>query len=55
MELQDMFWGAYYGSVTDKYGVVDGELHSQITYSPLHQGSISYDICEQNSCQVPLL
>jgi len=21
MELQDMFWGAYYGSVTDKYGV----------------------------------
>ena len=21
MELQDMFWGAYYGSCTDKYGV----------------------------------
>jgi PhnB protein len=21
MELQDMFWGAYYGSVTDKYGI----------------------------------
>jgi PhnB protein len=21
MDLQDMFWGAYYGSVTDKYGV----------------------------------
>ncbi|MBS1574002.1 MAG: VOC family protein [Bacteroidetes bacterium] len=21
MELQDMFWGAYYGSLTDKYGV----------------------------------
>lgn len=21
MELQDMFWGAYFGSVTDKYGV----------------------------------
>jgi PhnB protein len=21
MELQNMFWGAYYGSVTDKYGV----------------------------------
>ena len=21
MQLQDMFWGAYYGSVTDKYGV----------------------------------
>lgn len=21
MALQDMFWGAYYGSVTDKYGV----------------------------------
>ena len=21
MELQDMFWGAYFGSCTDKYGV----------------------------------
>jgi PhnB protein len=21
MDLQDMFWGAYYGSCTDKYGV----------------------------------
>ncbi len=21
IELQDMFWGAYYGSCTDKYGV----------------------------------
>jgi PhnB protein len=21
MELQDMFWGAYYGSCTDKYGI----------------------------------
>jgi PhnB protein len=21
MELQDMFWGAYYGTVTDKYGI----------------------------------
>ena len=21
MELQDMFWGAYYGSCTDKFGV----------------------------------
>jgi len=21
MQLQDMFWGAYYGSCTDKYGV----------------------------------
>jgi PhnB protein len=21
MNLQDMFWGAYYGSVTDKYGI----------------------------------
>jgi PhnB protein len=21
MELQDMFWGAYYGAVTDKFGV----------------------------------
>jgi PhnB protein len=21
MDLQDMFWGAYYGSLTDKYGV----------------------------------
>jgi len=21
MELQNMFWGAYYGSCTDKYGV----------------------------------
>ena len=21
MDLQDMFWGAYYGRVTDKYGV----------------------------------
>jgi len=21
MELQDMFWGAYYGSFTDKYGI----------------------------------
>lgn len=21
MELQDMFWGAYYGNCTDKYGV----------------------------------
>lgn len=21
MELQDMFWGAYFGSVTDKYGI----------------------------------
>jgi uncharacterized glyoxalase superfamily protein PhnB len=21
MELQEMFWGAYYGSCTDKYGV----------------------------------
>jgi len=21
MQLQDMFWGAYYGSVTDKYGI----------------------------------
>jgi PhnB protein len=21
MELQDMFWGSYYGSLTDKYGV----------------------------------
>jgi PhnB protein len=21
MELQEMFWGAYYGSYTDKYGV----------------------------------
>jgi PhnB protein len=21
MDLQNMFWGAYYGSVTDKYGV----------------------------------
>jgi len=21
MPLQDMFWGAYYGSITDKYGV----------------------------------
>jgi PhnB protein len=21
MELQDMFWGSYYGSCTDKYGI----------------------------------
>jgi PhnB protein len=21
MELQDMFWGAYYGSCTDRYGI----------------------------------
>jgi len=21
MELQDMFWGAYYGSLTDKFGI----------------------------------
>ena len=21
MELQDMFWGAYFGSLTDKFGV----------------------------------
>jgi PhnB protein len=21
MELQDVFWGAYYGSLTDKFGI----------------------------------
>lgn len=27
MELQDMFWGAYYGSCTDKFGgAVDVQL-----------------------------
>ncbi len=29
MDLQDMFWGAYYGSVTDKYGVQWMVNHSE--------------------------
>lgn len=26
MELQDMFWGAYFGRCTDKFGVMDVKL-----------------------------